>query len=249
LARGDPGINPLDAACKLHDIAYEETDNKKRLEADRILSKEAWNRVKAKDARLGERTAALAVATAMKVKIGLSKFGGGLKKVSKNVLSKKKKKKNKSKKKKKNSSNANKCTFNGLLKRTKAVMKSVRPKTADQILNCALNAAKRVTSKRNPKIRVPRVIPIPKTGGVLPLVPIFAGLSALGTLAGGTSAIVRAISATKNAKKEFEESQRHNKMMEAIAIGRSKTGDGLYLHPYKRGFGLYLQPYPAQSKN
>ena len=43
------------------------------------------------------------------------------------------------------------------------------------------------------KIRTPRIIPIPKTGGFLPLIPIFAGLSALGSLAGGAAGIVRAV--------------------------------------------------------
>jgi hypothetical protein len=35
------------------------------------------------------------------------------------------------------------------------------------------------------------------------------------------------------------ESQRHNKIMEAIAI---KSEKGLFLKPYKKGFGLYLNP-------
>lgn len=57
LQRGDPGINPLDQACKEHDIAYSHSkDLKQRHEADRILQERAWNRVKAGD--LGEKAAA-----------------------------------------------------------------------------------------------------------------------------------------------------------------------------------------------
>lgn len=43
------------------------------------------------------------------------------------------------------------------------------------------------------KIRVPRIILFErsKTGGFLPLIPIFAGLSALGSLAVGASASAR----------------------------------------------------------
>ncbi|KAK9681122.1 Phospholipase A2-like domain [Popillia japonica] len=38
LERGDSGINPLDQACKDHDIAYSQSkDLKQRHEADRIL--------------------------------------------------------------------------------------------------------------------------------------------------------------------------------------------------------------------
>ncbi|XP_044582972.1 uncharacterized protein LOC123263990 [Cotesia glomerata] len=46
LARGDPGINQLDAACKKHDIAY--SNNRENLEArheaDKVLAEKAWQR-------------------------------------------------------------------------------------------------------------------------------------------------------------------------------------------------------------
>lgn len=75
LARGDPGINKLDAACKNHDITYYNTgDTKKRAEADRVLADKAWERVKASDSSLSEKAAAWAITNIMKVK---SKLGGG----------------------------------------------------------------------------------------------------------------------------------------------------------------------------
>lgn len=75
LARGDPGINKLDQACKVHDIAYSKfSDSANRSVADKILARQAWERVKESDASLGERAAALAVTAAMKTK---SAFGGG----------------------------------------------------------------------------------------------------------------------------------------------------------------------------
>lgn len=75
LARGDPGINKLDAACKQHDIAYSRNqDSKSRSEADRVLAERAWQRVTAGDASAGEKAAAYAVTNLMKLK---SKFGGG----------------------------------------------------------------------------------------------------------------------------------------------------------------------------
>ena len=250
LKRGDPGINPLDAACKRHDIAYEEHKNgAERTQADRILASEAWKRVKSRDAGVGERTAALAVAAAMKTKIGLSKLGGGLKKIRKITKKTAGKKKSSIKKARKKCISTKKCcTFNGLVRHTKMTMKKTQPESADAILNCALGAAKRVAKDPKSKISVPRVIPVPKTGGLLPLVPIFAGLSALGSLAGGTGAIIRAIGAARAAKAEWDKSKRHNKTIEAIAIGRSKQGEGLYLKPFKTGYGLYLHPYP-HSKN
>lgn len=84
----------------------------------------------------------------------------------------------------------------------------------------------------------PRVIPVPKTGGFLPLIPIFAGLSALGALSGGAAGIAKAVNDAKAAREQLQESQRHNKAMEAIAVG----GKGLYLKPYKSGLGLFLRP-------
>lgn len=255
LARGDSGINPLDAACKLHDIAYEEhKSGEGRIQADKKLSEEAWKRVKSKDARIGERVTALAVTAAMKTKMGLSKFGGGLCKKRKKKVVKKKSKKGRNKrrskavKSKKCAAGKKCCTFAGLVKHTKTALKTSRPTDSNEILNSALGAAKRVTKSSKGKISVPRIIPIPKTGGLLSLVPIFAGLSALGTLAGGSSALLRAIGAAKEAKEELKEGRRHNNAMEAIAIGRSHHGEGLYMKPYKTGYGLYLQPYP-RSKN
>lgn len=86
------------------------------------------------------------------------------------------------------------------------------------------------------KLKVPRVLPLPKSGGALPLIPIFAALSAAGALSGGISNIVKAVNETKIATKELKESQRHNQAMEAIALGK-----GLYLKPYKKGMGLHLK--------
>lgn len=100
LARGDPGINKLDSACKLHDIAYSKhSDSKNRSVADKELAERAWERVKASDASFGEKAAAWTVTNIMKAK---SKFGSGKKKQQKKVKCRcKNKKKSKVNKKKK----------------------------------------------------------------------------------------------------------------------------------------------------
>lgn len=75
LARGDKGINPLDEACKIHDIAYSKySDSENRKRADSELATRAWQRFKATDSSLAEKTAALGVTAAMKTKTAL---GGG----------------------------------------------------------------------------------------------------------------------------------------------------------------------------
>lgn len=97
LSRGDPGINKLDAACKLHDIAYSKfKDSKNRSVADRELAEKAWERVKTTDSSLGEKAAAWAVTNIMKAKTAL---GGGR---TKNKTCKCKRKKKNSAKKKRN---------------------------------------------------------------------------------------------------------------------------------------------------
>lgn len=69
LARGDKGINPLNEACKLHDIEYSKfKDSENRRHADKDLAERAWCRFKAKDASLGKKAVAWAVTTTMKAK-------------------------------------------------------------------------------------------------------------------------------------------------------------------------------------
>lgn len=264
LARGDSGINPLDAACKAHDIAYQNhTDGPERTKADRALASEAWKRAKSKDASVGERAAAIAVTAAMKAKIGATKIGRGLKKLMRRKGGKAAKKgkkqkrrdtkKKSSKKQTKRKSSCGKskkrggCSFKSLVAKTRKKMKTTNPKSADDIVRTALSAAKEITDNNNGIIsRQPRIIPIPKSGGVLPLVPIFAGLSALGSLAGGASAVYNAIRSTKESKEAL--SKKKGRRQAQIAIGKSLRGDGVYLRPYRKGYGIYLKPF-SPSKN
>jgi hypothetical protein len=95
---------------------------------------------------------------------------------------------------------------------------------------CVAAAKKSVVKNKNKKIRI---IPIPKKGGVLPLIPIFAGLSALGALTGGIANVVKTAS-------EFNRTT------------PTYLGKGLYLSPYKGGSfkiakGLYLAPNKGGS--
>jgi len=77
LARGDQGINPLDVACREHDIAYSHSnDLAERHVADKILAEKARKRIIARNSTLRERAAAAAVWAAMKAK---TKIGMGMK--------------------------------------------------------------------------------------------------------------------------------------------------------------------------
>lgn len=220
LKRGDPGINPLDAACKQHDIAYNTKDSKSRSLADKKLQDIAMERVRAKDASTGERAAALLVAGAMKTKRSLTKVGSGLKK---------------SRKKKTH------ITLKNLIKDAKMAIKKSKPDNIESAIDVAVESIKK--SKKGKKVKAPRIIKVPTySGGVLPLIPIFAGLSALGSIVGGTSSIVKAINEYKNAHNQMEEKKRHNEKMEAIAMGK-----GYFLKPYKNGYGFFLKSSPKNQ--
>lgn len=117
----------------------------------------------------------------------------------------------------------------------KQVLKE-KPRTVGDAIKIALKSAKSLKKR----ISTNRIVKIPKKGGLLPLIPIFAGLSALGTLTGGAAAIAKVVNDAKSARNQLEESERHNRTMESIAIGK-----GLYMRPYKSGLGLFLHP----SKN
>ncbi|KYN33873.1 hypothetical protein ALC56_11845, partial [Trachymyrmex septentrionalis] len=86
LARGDAGINPLDAACREYAIAYSHSNDLTDTHAaDNILAEKA--RITASDSALGERAAAVAVWAAMKAK---TKIGMGMKPKKKTTTTKKK---------------------------------------------------------------------------------------------------------------------------------------------------------------
>lgn len=230
LSRGDPGINPLDSACKDHDIAYSENQEniEKRNAADKILAAKAWQRVLAKDSSFGEKAAAYTVTNIMNVK---SKLGMGMKQ--------KGKKKRRCKKRK------NLLSFKKVVDAAKRSMKK-KSKKGRVVIKSALAGARRVIKKRGgkSKFKIPKILSIPKAiGGALPLIPIFAGLSALGALTNGVTGITKAINEAKSAKNQLDEAARHNKMMESIAMGK-----GLYLRPYKIGSGLKLRLHNEQSK-
>lgn len=217
LARGDKGINPLDELCKTHDIAYSENkDSSKRREADKELAKGALKRVFSKDASVGERAAALFVSSAMKAKTDGS-----------NQLKMKKNRKTKCTKK---------MSFASLVTDARRGIQKSRAKTINAAVIAAIRSAKKSTKGRH--VKVPRIIKVPKiSGGVLPLLPILAGLSALGSLAGGTAAVVKTAKDIKHAREYLEENKRHNQAME------QKLGSGLYLKTMKNGRGLYLKPH------
>ena len=130
----------------------------------------------------------------------------------------------------------------GLNAAVRAAKQAYRSEHNQQLaITKALRAARRRVSPRSREVfrRRARVIPIPKRrGGFLPA--LFAGLAALGSLIGGASAVAKAVKSSEEAREQLRESERHNKMMESIAL----RGKGVHMKPapYKRGLGLFMTP-------
>lgn len=217
ISRGDKGINKLDEYCKDHDIAYSlSTSLKDRHKADLILLKMAKKRATALDASVDEKIAANLVNKSMLAKVA---NGSGL-----DVVKKRFKPKMKATIKK---------SLKNIISHTKKAVKNLKPKCKKMAIELAIATAKELAS--NYPIKLPRIIPLPKSGGFLPLIPIFAGLSAAGSLAGGAAGIVKVINDIKIAKKRLAELERHNEKMETVCIGK-----GLNLKPHKNGLGVYI---------
>ena len=148
LARGDPGINPLDTACKEHDISYSKNceNIEVRNSADRVLADKAWQHVFPKNASIGERVAAVAITNVMNVK---SKLGMGLKK-NRKAISKKKKRKNIKKRV-------------ALRKIVDAAKKFIIPSNdSKDAIQAAVEGARIAVKKAGGKrqVRAPRILPI-----------------------------------------------------------------------------------------
>jgi hypothetical protein len=75
--------------------------------------------------------------------------------------------------------------FNDLTKTARSALKGKKFKNSGNAVKVAVKAIKSAKGKR--RITPLRVIPVPKSGGFLPLIPIFAALGALGSLGGGAT--------------------------------------------------------------
>lgn len=115
---------------------------------------------------------------------------------------------------------------------------SVLPKNTKPTI---VAAKKKIIKKRKKKSRGkgPRILKIPEvSGGIIPfLIPAFAGLSAIGTLAGGAAAITQAVKNSQFAERQLQEAKRHNETVENLMLMR------------KRGFGLNMTSKKKKKKS
>lgn len=129
-----------------------------------------------------------------------------------------------------------KKTFKNIVSLTKNHLKKFKPKCKKAAIDLAIAVARELATDSDTSVKLPRVIPVPKVGGFLPLIPIFAGLSAAGGIAGGAAGIARAVNAIKSARERLKELKRHDQRMEELCIGK-----GLCLKEHGNGLGIYTK--------
>lgn len=137
-------------------------------------------------------------------------------------------------------------TFNFIVKKAKKTMRTAR--SPNDVVNYALASAK-YHKKEHKSIPHPRIIPVPKTGGILSVIPVLATISALGGLKGGAIGTLRAADAVVNSRKNLTKCSKYNKNIHIFPIGKSQSDNDIYLEKYKNGFGLFFMPYEILSKN
>lgn len=220
LKRGDVGINPLDEACKSHDIAYAQNSSlDHRHRADLELAAAAKKRWLESNS-LPERLVALGVNKIMKYKV---KRGLGMS-LTKVITAARKAVKSHQQQHHVNG-DGNNGVGKGQQRRRRARVKKISTR---KLISAAIKAAKTSIKGNKNYVKKPRVIPLPKRGGFIPLIPILGALAAAGSLAGGV---------TTAAKNIYE---MVNKKNTALPVS---VGKGMYMAPYKQGMGLFLTPY------
>ena len=229
LAANVPGINKLDEAAKQHDIAYSQhKDLTNRHLADKNLEYKAWEIVKDKNTPLSERATAWLTTNAMKMK---RKLGAGIKKSSSQ------RRRRRSYRKSKSRTSGKGLSLNQIISRARKPIKGVNRKNSDihSLINRSLAAIRKIKVKKSHSRKL-RVIPVPKTGGAIPLIPILAALSHVGSLVGGVSSIVNAIKNIKSVRDEHKTQQGSG----IVSLRSYQLGRGLTLHPYKKGLGIAI---------
>ena len=83
-----------------------------------------------------------------------------------------------------------------------------------------------------------------KEGGIFPLIPIFAGLAAAGSIAGGSAAIANAVNSKKSQDAQLERERAHDTRVEQLL-----KGDDLQLPEYQKsnGFSEGIKAFAEKS--
>lgn len=120
-------------------------------------------------------------------------------------------------------------SFASLVKNAKLAIKHTRPDDIKSAIEFAVSSVKK--NKRGKRVREPRTIKLPSIeGGILPLVPIFAGLSALGSIVGSTAGVANALNQARRGQLDLEESKRHNKKWNRLQLEIKLERDSIYIN-------------------
>jgi len=244
----------LDAAAREHDIAYwKNSDLASRHEADRVLENKSWGRVLANDSSFGEKTAAWLTTNAMKLKrklgMGVRRTVGKRKRkvvarrgagVSKpRHRTRRRRTRNARKRRgKKGGSVTIKRRRGGRLTFTQIISKACKAikghRNEDDITG-AVKKSLKIIKKYKPKTGVPRIVPIPKRGGAISLIPILSAALRYGpAVFEGISSIVSGVKRLKGVRDEYNNSK------SGSGISRVHIGKGISFGAYKKGYGIFV---------
>ncbi len=208
--------------------------------ADKELENKAWSRVLAKDLWFGEKAAAYLTTNLMKAKRHL---GMGLN-------NKQQRKPTSTKKKKKIGGPMSLAqlvhTISKQLRHSKGI--TYKENTLGDLKKYETKSLTltRKRAKGKKPVKVQRVIPIRKTGGVLPLVPILARIAAVKTIARGVDTIVNMVKNIVDAQRKlFPGSKETAPVGKGMFLSRRNKGCGLFLDSDRRVRGFFLD----NSKN
>ncbi len=119
-------------------------------------------------------------------------------------------------------------------------MKREKPSTEIQAVKLAMKVAKKsLKGKDKNKIQIPRVIPIPQTGGFIGLVPILTAISTIISAFGGITSIIKNIVEIRDLWKKYKESKE---------LKTAQIGNGLTIKGYKKGLGIFYKKEVFLSK-
>ncbi len=152
-----------------------------------------------------------------------------------------KRKKSKGKSRAKRKKNHGKVfKFYEIVKKVKtAVLKKGKNKDFKKWFSLALKAVDSRKGTVKSILKSPGIIPIPKSGGFHPLIPILRKISKIRAIAGGAISIFNAIKDIINLCR---------KMKNEKGMSNKQVSSSLFLRFYKRGLWLFLHP-PKNYRN
>ena len=121
-------------------------------------------------------------------------------------------------------------TFHQLLQKAKKTVRAKKFKPTD--IQAAVNRTLASIKKYKVRTSPGRVLPIPKSGGAIPIIPILTALKHVGTILRGIGTVVESVKQVKAIKDQFKHQS---------TVPETRIGNGLIVGPHKKGLGIFVR--------